>query len=62
MREKTKPLAIAIIELRLLEGINKSASESAENSVKWEMLKFYTILVEGFMIDLNTFLSLTNTA
>ena len=46
--EKTKPLAIAIIELRLPEGISKSASESAENSVKWEM---YTILVEGFMID-----------
>jgi len=33
-REEIKALALAIIELRLSEGISKSVSQSVENSVK----------------------------
>ena len=32
--EKIKPVALAVIELRLSEGISQSVTQSAENSVK----------------------------
>ena len=32
--EEIKPIAIAIIELRLSEGISQSVSQSEENSTK----------------------------
>ena len=32
--EKIKPVALAIIELRLSEGISYSVSQSLENSIK----------------------------
>ena len=53
--EEIKPVAIAIIELRLSEHISQLFSQSVENSVKF--LKFHINLVEGFMVDLMTFLS-----
>ena len=33
--EKIKPLALAIIELRLSEGISQSVVQSVENSIKY---------------------------
>ena len=52
--EEIKPVAIAIIELHLSEGIIKKVS--------WSKIllnyNFQTILVEGFMFDLKTFLRL----
>ena len=32
--EKIKPVALAVIELRLSEGISESVSQSVENSVE----------------------------
>jgi len=32
--EKIKPIAIAVITLRLTEGISQSGSQSEENSIK----------------------------
>ena len=37
--EEIKPVALAIIELRLSEGISQSVSQSLENSVKSEIFK-----------------------
>ena len=46
--EEIKPIAIAIIELRLSEVIIVSqSSQSAENSVNKIFLKNYVTLVEG---------------
>ena len=32
--EKIKPVTLAVIELRLSEGISKSVSQAVENSIK----------------------------
>ena len=54
--EEIHPVALAIIELRLSEGI---VSQSVENSVKLKKkFKFHINLVEGFMVDLKTLLGL----
>ena len=50
--EKIKPAAIAIIELYLSEGISKGVSQQKILLNK----KFLIKLVEGFMVDLKTFL------
>jgi len=50
-----KLVALAIIKLRLLEGNSQSVGRSVENSVK---LEIFISSVEGFMVDLKTFLSL----
>ena len=62
--EEIKPVAIAIIELRLCEGISKggsqSVSQSVENSTKWNVLKFRSKYLEWVRNDLKTFLILAN--
>ena len=64
--EKIKVVAIAIIELCLFEGISKPVSRSVgqsvgqlvEDSVKEENFKISINFLEGFMVDLKTFLGL----
>ena len=56
-----KPIALAIIELRLSEGISQSLSQSAssqlvENSV--EYFKFHSNLLKAFWADLKACLGL----
>ena len=53
--EEIKPVAIAIIELRLSEGMRERVSQSLEKSAN---LKFRNYLMEEFRIDLKTFLGL----
>jgi len=48
--EKIKPVALAIIKLHLLEGISQLV-QLVEN--------FLNFLLEGFMVNLKTFLGLT---
>ena len=38
--EKFKPVALAVIELCLSEGISQSVTQSVENSVKYIFLNF----------------------
>ena len=55
--EELKSLALAVLELCLSEGISKSVS--VEKSAKYKILKkFHNYLMEGFRIDLKTFLGL----
>ena len=61
--EEIKPVAIAIIELHLSEHI--SYMYLVSYSVSWskillnkKIVKFHINLVEGFIVDLKTFLSL----
>ena len=53
--EVIEPVALAIIELHLPEGISQSVSRNKK------FLKFHINLMEGFMVDLKTFLSLAMT-
>ena len=55
LSEKIKPVAIAIIELRLSEGISQSDNQSEENKI---FKKLHSNLVQRFRVDLNTFLGL----
>ena len=64
--EKIKPVALAVIELRLSEGISQSVtqsvsysvsqllSQSAENSIKYFFFKFCSNLLKMFGVDLKT--------
>ena len=52
-----KSLALAILELCLSEGIS-TVSQSVEKSAKYIFFKSHNCLMEGFRIDLETFLGL----
>ena len=52
--EKIKPIALAVIELCLTEGISQVISQSEENSV-W---KFHGNFLKAFQIDLKAYLDL----
>ena len=60
--EKIKPVALAIIELRLSEDISQSVtqllSQSLENSVKYIYLKFCSNLLKSFRVNLKACLGL----
>ena len=57
--EEIRHVAIAIIELRLSEGIGQSVSQSVSQSVvNRKILKFYNNLMQQFRVDLKTFLGL----
>jgi len=58
--EEIKSLALAVLELCLSGGISKyvSKSVSRKNALNMEVLKFHNYLMEGFRIDLKTFLGL----
>jgi len=58
--KEIKPVALAIIELHLSKGISQSnpVQPSAVQPVRKFCLKFHINLVEGFMVDLITFLGL----
>ena len=59
--EEIKPVAIAIIELRLSEGISQSVSQQ-KNLLNKKFFKFHNNLMQQFRVDLKTFLvCLTNT-
>jgi len=51
--EEIKPVALAIIELRLSKGISLLVSQSVSQSVKFK--KIHISLVVGFMVDMKTF-------
>ena len=53
----TPMVAIAIIELRLSEGISQSVSQQ-KNLLNRKFLKFHNNLVQWFRVDLKTFLGL----
>ena len=53
--EEIKPVAIAIIELRLSEGISQSVSQH-KNVLNRKFLKFHNNLMQRFRVDLKTFL------
>ena len=55
--EEIKPVAIAIIELRLSEGISQSVSQH-KNVLNKKFLKFHNNLMQQCRVDLKTFLSL----
>ena len=54
-REYIKPVALAVIKLRLSEGISQSVtyllSQSVENSVKQYFFKFRSNLLKAFWVD-----------
>ena len=50
--EEIKPIALAVIELRLFEGISQIVSQSVRKCVKLEVFK---ILVQWFRVDLKIF-------
>jgi len=67
--EEIKPVAIAIIELRLSKGISQSVSQSVNQSVSQSVsqqknllnkkfVKFHNNLMQRFTVDLKTFLGL----
>jgi len=56
--EEIKLVAIAIINLRLSEGISQSVSQQ-KNLLNRKFLKFHNNLVQWFRVDLMTFLGLT---
>ena len=61
--EQIKPIAVAIIELRLSEGISQLLSQSVENFIKFFL--FCSNLLNAFRINLKAYLGLvlpTNTA
>ena len=70
--EKTKPVALAVIELHLSEGISQSVSQSVRQSVSQYKIsfniyifKFHSNFLKVFWVDLKTCLGLvylTNTA
>ena len=55
--EKIKPVALAIIELCLSEGISQSV-QSVENSIDKIFLKFCSNLLKAFWVDLKACLGL----
>jgi len=63
--KEIKPIAIAIIELRLPEGISQSVGRSVsqlvsqqKNLFNWKFLKFHNNLMRWFRVDLKTFFGL----
>ena len=64
--EEIKPIALAIIKLRLLEDISWSINHSVSHLLKIllnnKFSKFHIAVVERFMVDLKTFLSLVGYA
>ena len=56
--EEIRPIALAVIELPLSEGISQSDSQLVEKSVKRKFLKFHNNLIQRFRVDLKTFLGL----
>ena len=63
--EKIKPVALAIVKLRLSEGIiSQSGSQSVSSKfVKYIFFKFHSNLLKAFRVDLKACLVyLTNTA
>ena len=57
--EEIKPVAIAIIELRLSESIiSQSISLSISQQKNVKFLKFHNNLMQQFRVDLKTFLGL----
>jgi len=55
--EEIKPVAIAIIKLRLSEGISQSVSQQ-KNLLNRKFLKFHNNLMQWLRVDLKTFLGL----
>ena len=56
--EEIKPVAIAIVKLRLSECIGKGVSQLEENSTKYRVFKIRNNFLEWVRNDLKTFLSL----
>ena len=59
--KKTKPVALAVIELCLSEGISQCLTQSRQsvgNSVKYIILKFCSNLLKVFWVDLKACLGL----
>ena len=62
--EKIMPVALAVIELHLSEGISQSVtqllSQSVENSIKYIYIffKFWSNLLKAFQVDLKACLGL----
>ena len=56
--EKIKPVALAVIELRLSEGISQPVTQSVENSVEYIYFKFHSNLLKAFRVDLKACLGL----
>ena len=58
--EKIKPVALAVIELRLSEGISQPVSQSVENSIEYiiYIFKFRSNLLKAFQVDLKACLGL----
>ena len=50
--EKINPIALAVIELRLSEGISQPVTQSVENSVEYISFKFRSNLLKAFRVDL----------
>ena len=55
--KKIKPVALAIIELRLSEGISQSVTQVVSQS-KYIFLKFCNNLLKAFQVDLKACLGL----
>ena len=58
--EKIKPVALAVIELRLLEGVSQLVRQSV--SRKFFIIYIFLNSVKGFRVNLKACLCLTNTA
>ena len=56
--EKIKPVALAVIELRLSEEISRPVTQSVENSVEYIYFKFRSNLLKVFRVDLKAYLGL----
>ena len=57
--QEIKPIALAVIELRLFEGISQSDSQSCsqkKNLLNKKILKFHSNLMQMFRVDMKTFL------
>ena len=58
--EKIKPVALAVIELHLSEGISQPVTQSVENSIEYiiYIFKFRSNLLKAFQVDLKACLGL----
>ena len=56
--EKIKPVALAVIELCLSEGISQSVRQSLEILLYKKFLKFRSNLLKAFRVDLKACLGL----
>ena len=58
--EKIKPVAVAVIELCLSEGISQPVTQSVENTVEYIYIyfKFCSNLLKVFQVDLKACLGL----